>query len=139
MDSLQSVKLDKFTTAYLVAALWSSTGDGGEPLDSRYSISDFSPAAIENAIKDCAAFRSDAGGLLEEWDEEQAGHDFWLTRCGHGAGFWARGIATGESLSRLVGHGTKYPNLDLSVGDDGKIYGVGESIEPAPAELLSCR
>ena len=32
---------------------------------------------------------------------EQAGHDFWLTRNGHGAGFWDRGLgALGETLTK---------------------------------------
>jgi hypothetical protein len=32
--------------------------------------------------------------------ESYAGHDFWLTRSGHGAGFWDRGLgALGERLT----------------------------------------
>jgi hypothetical protein len=30
--------------------------------------------------------------LTEEWTDEQIGHDLWLTRCGHGAGFWDRDL-----------------------------------------------
>ena len=53
--------IDKFTRAYLVAALWSSTDnstpEGGEPLDSNYNIDDIAPSAIDEAITDCADFR----------------------------------------------------------------------------------
>ena len=49
-----------------------------------------------------------------------AGHDFWLTRCGHGAGFWDRGV--GETGERLTKAAEKFGNVDLCVGDDGKIY-----------------
>ena len=51
-----------------------------------------------------------------------AGHDFFLTRCGHGCGYWdgdwPKGIA--EGLDKLAkGFGA----YDLYVGDDGPIYG----------------
>ena len=45
---------------------------------------------------DCAAFYAAHGSQLNEDNckyrgcpvDEYAGHDFWLTRNGHGAGFW---------------------------------------------------
>ncbi len=59
----------------------------------------------------------EASGL----SSEQAGHDFWLTRNGHGAGFWDRGLgALGERLSK---ESKPYGSCDLYVGDDGQIYG----------------
>jgi hypothetical protein len=49
-----------------------------------------------------------------------AGHDFWLTRCGHGGGFWEgtgpSPIPVGWTSPRAFG------NVDLYVGDDGLIY-----------------
>jgi hypothetical protein len=43
-------------------------------------------------MKDCQDFidRIDKTGefLLDGLDLEQVGHDFWLTRNGHGCGFW---------------------------------------------------
>ena len=43
---------------------------------------------MDRLIKDCDIFQLKAGELLEDWPLDQAGHDFWLTRNGHGAGFW---------------------------------------------------
>ena len=53
----------------------------------------------------------------------QAGHDFWLTRNGHGAGFWDGDWPdrTGHRLSEAA---KSYGEYHLYVGDDGKIYGM---------------
>lgn len=47
-------------------------------------------------------------------------HDFWLTRCGHGCGFWDGDY--GHIGDRLTEAAKKFGNVDLYVGDDGKIY-----------------
>lgn len=83
--------MDKFTTAYIEAALWSSTDNsddsGCRPLDDNYSIEDIAHETLASILEDCKAFQEDhaqdIGGNVE-----QAGHDFWLTRNHHGAGFW---------------------------------------------------
>ena len=78
---------------YLVCALWSTSNtddrDKGEFLDEDYDISDFSTEALEQAARDVASFMGDATKYLSNDDANQVpGHDFWLTRNGHGAGFW---------------------------------------------------
>lgn len=121
----------QFLRAYIECALWSSTecnedGDMGEPLDANYSEDDIAPATLETMREECADFQESNARLLAQayatgsYDESQAGHDFWLTRNGHGAGFWDRGLgATGEALTRDAKvHGY----VDLYVGDDGLIY-----------------
>lgn len=56
-------------------------------------------SAIKEAREDCAAFLKANGALLAEYeaesgrDMESAGHDFYLSREGHGAGFFDRGNA----------------------------------------------
>jgi hypothetical protein len=54
--------------------------------------------------------------------DEPAGHDFWLTRCGHGSGFWD-GDWKEPAASKLTDAAHAYGNADLYVGDDGRIYG----------------
>jgi hypothetical protein len=76
---------------------------------------------VKQAEKDCADFRDDAGDLLDGIDESQAAHDFWLTRNGHGAGFWDRGLGkVGQKLTKIA---KDFGSVDLYVGDDGTIYG----------------
>jgi hypothetical protein len=112
---------DLFLRAYLEAALWSSSDDNGEPFDATDTIDDFSWHAMEQASEDCRRFRQDNADDLTEWDDiSQAGHDFWLTRNRHGAGFWDRG--RGDLGDRLTEAAYLYPEVDLSRGDDGRLY-----------------
>jgi len=119
-----TTQLDILTQHYLIAALWS------EDLDAEWS-----PEALDKARTDCAEFMTIAGPLLEMLPDTYgthpdcgrvhpqyaaAGHDFWLTRNGHGVGFWDRGLGElGDLLSdtaRVMG------GCDAYVGDDGLVY-----------------
>lgn len=116
------MSLQSFVSAYIECALWSSTDDDGVPLDSNYGPEDLAPEALAQMEADCISFC--AALCLFRWDavmsDVQAGHDFWLTRNGHGAGFWDRGLgSTGDALTT---HAESYGSADLYIGDDGKIY-----------------
>ena len=81
---------------YLVAALWSNN------IDDKSVKVDVASEAILNAILQVQCFLGAALPLLtEEWTDEQIGHDLWLTRQGHGAGFWDRGLPNGDKLTEL--------------------------------------
>jgi hypothetical protein len=120
------IKLDAFTSAYVIAALWStndeSTPAGGEPMDANYGIMDIADETLQKMIDDCNKFREQNKELLElsGLSDEYAGHDFWLTRNGHGAGYWDRGSE--DVFDQLTVACDKWPEIDLYVGDDGKIY-----------------
>lgn len=131
------MSIDRFTRAYIVAALWStndeSTPQGGVPLDQNYDESDLAPECLTRMVADCQDFQTANAALLkrayahpcyqgtaEYSPVDRAGHDFWLTRNGHGAGYWDRGLgAIGDRLSTVA---EVYGDVDLYVGDDGKIY-----------------
>ena len=116
--------MDAFTTAYIEAALWASTDNsneqGGEPLDAHYGLDDIAPETLTSIRDDCEAFQrdhaEDIGG-----DLERAGHDFWLTRNHHGAGFWD-GDWDEDIGQRLTDASHVYGDFDLYIGDDGLIY-----------------
>lgn len=113
-----------FLRAYLVAALWSSTDydNDDEPFDKNHDITDFADEALEKATKDCNAFMEQKeGDLFRAGDDEQNGHDFWLTRNGHGAGFWDRGYDKGVG-DRLTEACKAYREINVVKGDDGKLY-----------------
>jgi len=118
--------MDKFTQAYIEAALWSSTDesreDGGDPLDDNYSMKDFSPESLEKIEKDCKQFQEENKELLQQsgQSDEQNGHDFWLTRNGHGAGFFDRDL--GEIGDKLTEICDKWGEVYIYVGDDGQLY-----------------
>ena len=129
-------KLDEFTKAYIECALWSSNDEsddnGGEPMDKNYGPEDLSPCALAAIVKDCERFQVENENLIEQaWDEHgqndaNCGHDFWLTRNGHGCGFWdgdyshdhGEGIV-GKALTKAA---KAYGECSLYVGDDGLIY-----------------
>lgn len=83
------------------ALIWSETDEEGNPLDEKYDRSDL---ALEiNMHIFMAIFemlRKFYPRVREVIDAEQFGHDFILTRNGHGAGFWDKGLGSlGEDLT----------------------------------------
>jgi hypothetical protein len=117
---MDMLKMDKFTTAYLVCALWSSTEENGTPLDANYGLDDIADETLAKAQEDCRKFQQQNQKDLETLDAEQAGHDFWLTRNHHGAGFFDRDLE--ETGKRLTEQANLYKEVCLYVGDDGEIY-----------------
>ena len=123
--------LDDFTGAYVEAALWSSTDDDGSPLDSNYDVDDIDHKTLEKMKADCKQFKKDMAEYLyptqdrheNKKRDEQGGHDFWLTREGHGAGFWDSDRVWSEEEGKIMTeYCRKKGGFDLYVGDDGKIY-----------------
>jgi len=113
-------EIDAMLASYVETALWSSTDDDGEPLDANYGVDDIADKALASMRKDVKAFaKANAGDIDGEW--EQAGHDFWLTRNGHGAGFWD-GDWPEPASSRLTAASKAYGESDPYVGDDGNLY-----------------
>lgn len=112
----------KFFEGYRDCALWASTDDEGKPLDSEFTVDDLSPGAIQTMRQDCAAFiRANREDLrASELSPERAGHDFWLTRNGHGAGFWDEGL--GDLGRELTKASKPYGEAYLYAGDDGQVH-----------------
>ena len=115
------MKMTSFLEQYLVTALWSSIDDKENPFDDNYSIDDFSEKALKQADKDCDLFIEKAGDLLDDFDETDIAHDFWLTRQGHGAGFWD-GDYPDEIGDKLTEISNDFRELYIYVGDDGQLY-----------------
>jgi len=110
--------LDEFTIAYIEAALWSTDDDNGESLDKNYSTEDIGEETLEKIKGDCEKFQLENNEIVGE--ESKAGHDFWLTRNGHGAGFWDGDWEEGEKLTASA---NKFGEFNLYIGDDNLIYG----------------
>jgi hypothetical protein len=114
-----------FLNAYLKAALWSSNDSEGEPLDKNYEVKNFDRQTVNQLRTNCLKFLQQAGSIIiGEGDNidtfAKAGHDFWLTHNGHGAGFWDGDWGdVGDELTKKC---KRYRQVDLYVGDDGKIY-----------------
>ena len=115
----------EFIQGYIECALWTS-----EETLADSSVSDFAESTVDAIRKDCEEFQRNAAAEIAQalelglWTENGMGHDFWLTRNGHGAGFWDRhsegiGDELGDKLTELS---KTFKSVDLYSGDDGKIY-----------------
>jgi hypothetical protein len=123
-QSFQSITESSKTMldSYLETALWSSNDLDDKPLDS-YSISDIAASSIKSAKADLDSFVAKAGDILDNYDDKKIGHDFWLTRNGHGAGFWDGDYEENEGDGdKLTEISKEFSELNPYVGDDGKVY-----------------
>ena len=125
--------LNRVVQAYAGCALWSSMDDDDTPLDNNYGVSDISPETMEKMRADCSLFMSENAADLEDWDSDQVGHDLWLTRNHHGAGFWDRGIGTEEQRERLTAAAHAMGEVNLFALEDGQV--IGEAIEADPDDI----
>ena len=114
------MNIDTVLHHYIVCALWSSTDDDGDSLD-YYDIEDIDPDTLEAMRADIVDFVESNKELLlsSGQSDEQIGHDFWLTRNHHGAGFLDRGLGDiGEELTKAC---HVYGDVYLYVSDNGKV------------------
>ncbi|UTC28485.1 hypothetical protein GURKE_04830 [Brevundimonas phage vB_BpoS-Gurke] len=130
---------DAFAQAYIVSALWTGVefkhgdprADGDRAHD--FEPCDVRPETLRDMIADCATFvtanratiesaiatgKVVCGPDFDEWG--RAGHDFWLTRNGHGAGFWD-GDWPEPQAERLSQAAREFGDYDLATGDDGSV------------------
>lgn len=130
LKTYRDVYPDSFLTGYFECALWASHEEsdesGGEPMDANFDICDIDETCLTAMIAECADFQGTYAELLERYyasgrDASQAGHDFWLTRNRHGAGFWDRGLP-GNLGNELTKASHSFGSCDLYIGDDGKIH-----------------
>lgn len=123
------ITLGEMLTGYIVCALWSShdwseDGEDQGNLDDTYDAEDLTTGTADEMRADCADFLqanyADCVEMMARgFDPGQLGHDFWLTRNGHGTGFWDRGL--GELGERLSAAAKVYGSVDLYVTDDGQV------------------
>lgn len=120
--------LAEMAGAYVEAALWAGLdwspvedGEGNPvPLDDGYGPGDVTPAALTAIEAECEAFAdANMADLAEVGSWAQHGHDFYLTRNGHGAGFWDRGY--GEAGVRLTAAAKVCGESDLYPVGDGTL------------------
>ena len=107
--------------AALWADLWTDEGDESTTTDNYESVE---VTTLSDLRQECDDFIDANSDLLTQYaaltfGADQAGHDFHLTRNGHGAGYWDRGAgAVGDLLSdsaRIWG------DYSLWVDDEGVV------------------
>lgn len=119
--------VDEFTRAYIVCALWTFDDDapsGDYEASGRPEIvwTNLSDETLARMIADCVKFQIENAAALSGYPASDAGHDFWLTRNGHGCGFWENDFGTEEECELLTKASERFGEFSLYFGDDGKIY-----------------
>ncbi len=82
LDSELEDAFESFYQGYVACLLWTEGVDAGNSLDLTESLR-------RESHTDCRNFFRDYAPLFGT-NYEQAGHDFWLSRNGHGTGFFDR-------------------------------------------------
>lgn len=97
--------LDSFARGYVEAMFFTNCDTGNEEREdhaNELGVERLTRKSVAAIKRDCSAFLSHImpdGCTARQWldrvgdsdyDDTQAGRDFWLTRQGHGAGFWDR-------------------------------------------------
>lgn len=131
----QKSDFPQFFNAYLGSALCLSTiseGDEenpgereGDPFDTHFSLEDFTKGTLETLRAHAYSFWSrmwfyiDCDEQAKDATPEQAGHDFWLTQNGHGAGFWDGDWPKyGDTFTKLA---KCYPEINLFITEENQV------------------
>lgn len=108
--------------AYIEALHFTETGPDSD-IESECTLS---PASVLKCERDCVLFVDQLienrlfKKALDIMTPEQIGHDFWLTRNGHGAGFWDRD--NGELGDKLSAIAHSFGECYAYQGDDNLIH-----------------
>jgi len=121
------LRIREMANGYKMAILFAEVDSEENPLDSNYSITDFSAPAFMDIDRMMAKYISDNKEAIEKsgLSDEQIGMDIWYTQAGHGVGFFDRDLD--KSVEKDLTEGAKklarFPSVE--VGDDGVIYLTG--------------
>jgi hypothetical protein len=117
------MNLKLFVNEYLVSALWADLPE--ENMHDGLTVKNIHADSVAKATYDCVRFIEqnidDVNSAVEAMSIGHVAHDFWLTRNGHGAGFWD-GDYEEKLGDRLTAAAQKFGEADLYIGDDGWIY-----------------
>ena len=100
--------LPAFEKAFFTSAFWTADDNAPGGMDYRITgnadelweeLSPINKKTLLYALHDWKIQHEEV--LARAGDDEQNGHDLWLTQAGHGTGFWDRGYpdALGEALT----------------------------------------
>lgn len=126
-NGLIEEEINEILKGYLESALWTEEerlNNETHYEDREFSIEDIDSDSKINAYSDIKKFIEKAGteAINEAITENglfKLGMDIWLTRNGHGAGFFDYSYENEEILMKTAKSlGSKY----LYIGDDGKLY-----------------
>ncbi len=109
---------------YLRAELFIGMDEEGRSLDDNYTIADIDPATVAAMVTDWRRFLEENHELIGD-NENEAAHDFALSRNSHGAGYFDdNGDLYNGNGPILQKQAQRHGEYSLYVGDDGKLHGM---------------
>lgn len=132
MYGMSGVETERFYDGYVDAMMWANTygeDHNGDviPADAYTESRGLTVSAEESLRQDVADFLDDHTERLiraavrrkHGYTFESAGHDYALTRNGHGTGFWDRGLGmVGDALDAIA---RPYGERNLWINADGRV------------------
>jgi len=119
--------IEQVMSSYVETALWASCDEHDVPMDENYDAGDIMPASLDEARGEVADFLAANRDTIERvraqhpnYGLSQVGHDFFLTRNRHGAGFWDHGL--GEDGDTLSDAAKVYGSSNLEEYGEGRLY-----------------
>lgn len=110
-----------FIDGFIEAFYFADTGEESQPPTD----AELSKPARQRITIDCLAFLYRMQCYLEAdtvtADMQQAGHDFYFTRQGHGVGYWETDRGYGPYSDMLDAAAKAFPELDFYLSDDNEI------------------
>jgi len=119
--------LDRFYETYVDSACWAECPDSRTNSSTENLREELGKDTLKKMREDCARFLQRFGRMIGPHRIEKAACDFWLSRQGHGSGFWSRtevwGILTDklDEGARGFGHFDDVIFLDPSEADDKQV------------------
>lgn len=135
--------IERFIQGYIECMLWSSVVTdflGDETSLEHYDIEDIDDATMAQIRRECVGFlrnvaQRNGRKLKKLWSDpdlgysiENAGHDFWLSRNGHGAGFFDN---TGPYFKKLQANARSWGEVELYLTDENRIRQYWPNIDDA--------
>lgn len=113
--------MDKYTINQIVAQYLQTAEWADMDNDPEFNEASYSESFLARAYKDCQEFfdKADENDWLHDLDWSDIGHNFWLSRNRHGAGFFDQPFEFADELQELA---KSFGECHVYVGDDGDIY-----------------
>jgi len=116
--NIGELNIDEILNSYIETAIWAEESDEND-LQGK-TINDVDKESVANSKIEIYNFikkaQQEASDELSTYDSETLGHNLWLSRNGHGAGFFDDNNDKLQNLARSM------KPVDIYLGDDGKVY-----------------
>jgi hypothetical protein len=116
--NLGELNIDEILNSYLETALWAEESEENNLKDK--TINDVDKESVVNSKIEIYNFikkaQQEAPDELSTYDSKMLGHNLWLSRNGHGAGFFDDNNDKLQNLARSI------KPVDIYLGNDGKVY-----------------